>query len=178
MNLPANAREATILELADNNQEIFTIAHDAIMTNGLTIQAYADIFRYLCYDARPATDRLTYLTGSKTWRRGTKPLTDAVVLQELFRVSQIVREYVLLSWENCVFSSWLPARELQRAEKAMDTLESLERLKEILEASAAEMKAAGNAPLPAPVETDTKSSISWETPDEDDGTGFDMEGEE
>lgn len=171
MNLPANNRETVILELANNDQEIFTIIHEAIATHGLTSQAYAAVFRYLCGDSRSANNRLVYMAGSKTWKQGAKTLTDAMVLKELFRVDQMIREYVLLSWENCVFSTWLPARELQHAEKAMDALESLDKLKETLDLASGEMKftAMGRTSCPtADPEPESEPQINWQEPDDDD----------
>lgn len=177
MNLPANPREDVILELANSDTEIFGIMHQAIMANGIDVKAYAAVFQYLCGDMRPSNERLSYLAGSKVWKQGNKQLTDMAVLQELSIVTRMMREYVLLSWESCIFSAWLPARELQQAEKAMDAMESIDKLKEILDVAASNMVSAKNMAnnklLPSTKEKEA-DGVEWEAPDDDDGWNPDI----
>ena len=157
----ANAREANILALADNDHEIIPVTHEAIVLHGLTVEAYAAVFKHLCTNQ---PEPLCWMPSGKTWRRGGKAQTDMAVLQELATTCKIVREYVLLSWESCVFSSWLPARELQRAERAMDAMESLDKLREILDLAAAEMRPANQGGKK------DEGNIDWEPPiDEENG---------
>lgn len=155
-------RRARILELADDYDGIFTVAHDAIVTHGVSAQAYADIFKYLSCDCRRSGTQLIYVPAKKSWRCGTKPVTDINVLQALSQVCEIVREYLLLSWEECVFSAWLPNRELQAVEEAMDSMESFDKLKEILDLAAPNMKIKASEPEPKPKQGAKGATIDWE----------------
>lgn len=160
----ANAREANILALADNDPEITSVVHEAIVVHGLTVEAYATVFKHICANQ---PEPLCWMPTGKTWRRGGKAQTDMAVLQELATACKIIREYVLLSWENCVFSSWLPARELQRAERAMDAMESLDKLREILDLAAADMRPTNQGGKK------DEGNIDWEPPSDTDENGGD-----
>lgn len=140
-----------ILKITGGNENFFDVAHDMIAEYGLTAKTYAAIFCYLNSESVEEDQRLTYSVGGKGWRRGKDMVTDASVLHSLCTTCDLIREYIRLSWDECVFSAWLPQRELQKAEKSLDMMESMEQLKNILSMAAEAMKS-----------KDVDAKINWD----------------
>lgn len=154
-----NTHREKIMKMTGGDETFFDVVHEAITEYGITAKAYAAAFCYLNAESADSDRRLSYSTGGKGWRRGKDAVTDAHVVHCLCVTCDLIREYIRLSWEECVFSAWLPQRELQKAEKSLDLMESMEQMKTILGLAAEAMKT-----------KDADAKIDWDSfgdPEED-----------
>lgn len=124
------------LTLAHNDIDLLEDVHETIMGTGISDETYAKIFS-LMYGGDD--DLIRYFPSEKVWRRNGQQLSDMKVFTALDKTCELIRAYVLASWENCVFSAWVPRKEVQKAEEKMDTQESIAHAKAILSLAAETM---------------------------------------
>lgn len=145
------------LSLAHDDIDLLEDLHEAIMTNGISDETYAKAFALMYGGNSEGESDIVFSKTEKVWKRDGHTLSDMKLFTALNRACELVRSYTLASWENCVFSAWVPKREVQKAEEKMDAQESIARAKAIL-ALAAEMME-GECP--------GSPKIDWETEDEE-----------
>ena len=77
--------------------------------------------------ARTPEGEVTYRSEIEKWLIGEKLLSDAKLFSFLNKVCDIVRYYVLWSWDSCIFSTWNTTmyQEVVKTEKEMDIIESV-----------------------------------------------------
>ena len=123
------------LALADNDPDILDEVHEILLQNGLSETAYAQIFMLLFYKTRSDDDRISCSSIQKLWKCGQQPLSDVKLFASLSQCCDLIRNYVLASWENCVLSAWTSKRELTKSMQTMTMLESLDHAKNIISAA-------------------------------------------
>lgn len=124
------------LALVDDDPDTLDSVHSILMKEGLSEAAYAQIFALVFFNAKDDSEKVSCSTVEKVWKRGKQTLSDMKLFSALSQCSDIIRCYVLASWGNCVFSAWASKREVTKAEKDMDAMESLAHAKNILAAAA------------------------------------------
>jgi len=144
------------LSLADNNTDLLEELHDIITDNGITEETYARAFALLHYKDKDGDERISYAEAEQEWKRSGHVLSDVKLFTALNQSCELVRNYILASWENCVFSTWVSRKEVQKAEAKMDTMESLTHAKAIITLASAYMPS-----------TDQDIRIDWTTEDEE-----------
>ena len=149
------------LALADGDPAILDDVHDILMESKITEKSYAKVFALLFYKSRDEESRITYSELEKYWREGKKTLSDVKLFGTLNQCCDLIRYYALSSWESCVFSAWLPAKEVQKTEKAMDTMESMDHAKAILEMAASLM-----------INNECNTQIDWSEGEEGEDDGL------
>lgn len=122
-----------LLELIQNRTELIPFIHDILAEHHLSDTSYASIFR-LAFSSMAVSpeEEVAYCKGTKEWKIGKKSLSDVKLFCLLSQVCDIVRYYVLSSWDECIFSAWTSDKEVVKAEQEMNALESLSHLRGIL----------------------------------------------
>lgn len=138
------------LELVDDDPDTLDSVHSILMKEGLSETAYAQIFALIFFQAKEDDEKISCSSVEKVWKRGKLTLSDMKLFSALNQCCNIIRCYVLASWENCVFSAWASKREVTKAEKDMEAMESLAHAKNILAAAA-----------PLMPNNDCENRISW-----------------
>ena len=146
------------LALACGDADLLEDVHDIVMEAGISDEAYARVFARMYYTGREEGERISYDAPEKEWRRAGHVLSDIRLVTELGKACDLLRAYVLASWDNCVFSAWVPAKEVQKAQEKMSSMESLTHAKTIF-ALASELMPADNP---------GSAKIDWTAEDEDD----------
>ena len=129
-----------LLDLIGNRTDMLPIIRDILAAERLTPKSYAQVFR-LIYSTMAMTpdEQISFSKGAKEWRIGRRKLTDVKLFSRLGTVCDIIRYYVLASWDECIFSAWVASNiEVTKAEADMDKMESSSSLREIIK-QAAEM---------------------------------------
>lgn len=129
------------LALAEDDPDLIDSIHEILRKEGISEEAYAQAFALVFYKdkADDETSRISCSEAEKVWKRGGKPLSDVKLFSALNQCCDLVHNYVLASWENCVLSAWASKREIQKSEKDMEALESLAHAKNILALAASRM---------------------------------------
>lgn len=144
--------------LSANQPETMTQIRQFLKTSGINEQAYADVFVLLFNTLAPNDEKVTYIVTTNQWQMGTKIMSDAKLFVSLSRVCEVIHDCVLDEWNKSIFSAWIPAKEFARVENAMDHMESLSKLKAMLELAAQEIS----------VEVSAASRVKWEPANSDD----------
>lgn len=132
----SDMRKKELIEMANGKEELLEEIDAIIHQFALTEKMYARVFCLLNFDSLPRCEQLTFSPADKAWMRNGRTLSDVKLFSILSNVCDVVREYVNYSWESCVFSSWMSNRELQKAEKDMDNMESLVKMKSVIRIAA------------------------------------------
>ena len=146
------------LALAHDDTDLLEDIHDILMEFGISDEAYSKAFARMYYTEKEIGERISYDPSEKEWRRYGHALSDIRLVTELGKTCDLVRAYILASWDNCVFSAWMPKKEVQKAEEKMGAMESLTHAKAIF-ALASEL-------MPSSASGSTK--IDWTAGDDDD----------
>ena len=146
------------LALAHDDTDLLEDIHDILMEFGISDEAYSKAFARMYYTEKEIGERISYDPSEKEWRRSGHALSDIRLVTELGKTCDLVRAYILASWDNCVFSAWMPKKEVQKAEENMGAMESLTHAKAIF-ALASEL-------MPSSASGSTK--IDWTAGDDDD----------
>ena len=146
------------LALAHDDTDLLEDIHDILMEFGISDEAYSKAFARMYYTEKEIGERISYDPSEKEWRRSGHALSDIRLVTELGKTCDLVRAYILASWDNCVFSAWMPKKEVQKAEEKMGAMESLTHAKAIF-ALASEL-------MPSSASGSTK--IDWTAGDDDD----------
>ena len=146
------------LALANDDTDLLEDIHDILMEFGISDEAYSKAFARMYYTEKEIGERISYDPSEKEWRRSGHALSDIRLVTELGKTCDLVRAYILASWDNCVFSAWMPKKEVQKAEEKMGAMESLTHAKAIF-ALASEL-------MPSSASGSTK--IDWTAGDDDD----------
>jgi len=146
------------LALAHDDTDLLEDIHDILMEFGISDEAYSKAFARMYYTEKEIGERISYDPSEKEWRRSGHALSDIRLVTELGKTCDLVRAYILASWDNCVFSAWVPKKEVQKAEEKMGAMESLTHAKAIF-ALASEL-------MPSSASGSTK--IDWTAGDDDD----------
>ena len=146
------------LALAHDDTDLLEDIHDILMEFGISDEAYSKAFARMYYTEKEIGERISYDPSEKEWRRSGHALSDIRLVTELGKTCDLVRAYILASWDNCVFSAWMPKKEVQKAEEKMGVMESLTHAKAIF-ALASEL-------MPSSASGSTK--IDWTAGDDDD----------
>lgn len=120
------------LTLADDDPDLLDEVHAALMKHGLSEETYAQVFAALFFNNQEPDKRISCSSVENVWKKGTQTLSDIKLFAALNQCCDLIRCYALASWENCVFSAWASRKEVTKAEKEMDSLESLAHAKNIL----------------------------------------------
>ena len=145
------------LSLVHNDMDLLEDVHETIMENGISDDTYAKVFSLMFNSNRSDENRITFSSVEKEWKKNDRTLSDIKLFTALNQSCELVRAYVLASWENCVFSAWVSKKEVQKAEERMDSMESMAHAKTIL-ALAAEMMSS---------EALGSTKIDWAAEDDD-----------
>lgn len=129
------------LALADDDPDLLDSIHEILRKEGISEEAYAQIFALVFYKDKAGDEalRISCSETDKVWKRGGKALSDVKLFSALNQCCDLIHDYVLASWENCVLSAWASKREIQKSEKDMEALESLAHAKNILTLAAPRM---------------------------------------
>ena len=146
------------LALAHDDTDLLEDIHDILMEFGISDEAYSKAFARMYYTEKEIGERISYDPSEKEWRRSGHALSDIRLVTELGKTCDLIRAYILASWDNCVFSAWMPKKEVQKAEEKMGAMESLTHVKAIF-ALASEL-------MPSSASGSTK--IDWTAGDDDD----------
>ena len=145
------------LSLAHDDVDLLEDLHEAIMANGISDETYAKAFALMYGRNRAEEAGMVFSKTEKVWKRGGRTLSDMKLFTALNKACELVRAYTLASWENCVFSAWVPKKEVQKAEEKMDAQESIAHAKAILALAADMME--GECP--------GSPKIDWEAEEEE-----------
>lgn len=123
-----------LMELLENRTDIIPILRDILAAERLTPKSYAQVFRLLYSTMATAPEEtIAFSKGTNEWRVGRKKLTDVMFFCKLGVVCNVIRYYVLASWDECIFSAWISAdAEVAKAEADMEKMESSSSLREII----------------------------------------------
>jgi len=124
------------LALADDDPDLLDCVHEILMKDGITDAAYAQAFARMFYTDRAEDERISCSTIEKIWKKGGQVLSDIKLFAALSQCCDLIRTYVLASWENCVLSAWASKKEVVKTEKDMDAMETLSHAKNIIAAAA------------------------------------------
>ena len=149
---------ALALTLAHNDTDLLEDIHDILMESSISDEAYAKAFARMYYTEKEIGERISYDPAEKEWRRAGHALSDVRLVTELGKTCDLIRAYAMASWDNCVFSAWVPKKEVQKAEEKMGAMESLTHVKAIF-ALAADL-------MPSSATSSTR--INWTAGDDDD----------
>lgn len=105
------------LALAHDDTDLLEDIHDILMEFGISDEAYSKAFARMYYTEKEIGERISYDPSEKEWRRSGHALSDIRLVTELGKTCDLVRAYILASWDNCVFSAWMPKKEVQKAEE-------------------------------------------------------------
>ena len=145
-----------LMELLHGRKEIIPLIHDILAEHNISDVAYAQVFALLFSTmATNEDEEVAYCKATKDWRLGKKPLSDVKLFCLMSKVCDVVRCYVLSSWEECIFSAWVTSKDVAKAEQEMNLLESLSHVRAILKLAAEQMPYSGNG------------TISWNLSDSD-----------
>lgn len=148
------------MELVGHRPETISVIKNILAENGISDRAYAQIFQLMFYDyADGQENEVSYCKSTKEWRIGKKPLSDLRLFCLLSKVHEIVRTFVLSSWDDCIFSSWvgeLPA--LEKARSDMMIMENLTHLRGILKAAVDNMEYKADGRVDWDSETDVEDT--------------------
>ena len=130
-----------LMDLVHNNEAIIPLIHDCLAEKGLTDAGYAAIFRLVYYSMAPSKEEtVSFSKATKEWKVGDRTLSDIKLFCYLNNVCDIVRHYILSSWEACILSAWQPeSKELMNAENQMGVMESLSHVRAMLKICAEAM---------------------------------------
>lgn len=132
-----NKTKDQLIDLLDGRQDLIPQIHDALAEHHISDASYADVFRILyCTIDRDPSQELSYSPATKEWQMGKRVLSDVRLFGLLAKVCDVIRLYVRASWEECIFSAWLDDTEIVKAEREMQTMESLSHARAILKAVA------------------------------------------
>ena len=142
-----------LLELIGHRNDALNIIRNILAENGISDKAYAQIFQLLYYTLADGQDHeVAYCKETKEWRMGKTPLSDLKLFCLLGRVHEVVRYYVLSSWDDCILSSWITEMPMLDKIKAdMLTMENLTHLRSIFKIAVETMIYSSD------------SSIAWES---------------
>lgn len=146
------------LALAHNDTDLLKDIHDILMESGICDEAYAKTFARMYYTEKEIGERISYDPSEKEWRRSGHTLSDIRLVTELGKACDLIRAYILASWDNCVFSAWVSRKEVQKADEKMAAMESLTHAKAIF-ALASELM---------PSSASGSAKIDWTTGDDED----------
>ena len=144
--------------LLKNQPETIAQLRQFLKASGISEKAYADAFVLLFNTQAPNEAKVTYIATTNQWQTGTRIMSDAKLFVSLSKVCEVIHDYVLNEWQESIFSAWIPPKEFARVENAMDHMESLSKLKAILELAAQDVT----------VEVSAASRVQWEDPNGDD----------
>lgn len=103
--------------------------------DGISVTAYAKLFCYFQHD-KP---KLVYNEIDNEWKRDRVKITDAKMFGWLGELCELMHTAIQFAWEDSIFSAWMTDKPLKKAEAAMDELESLSSLREILKEASQHM---------------------------------------
>lgn len=134
----AKTNHERLLDLLHDREEFIPLIHDSLAEHHISDDSYAQIFRLIHFSmADSPENEVAFCKGTKEWRRGKRPLSDAKLFVLLNQVCDIVRYYVLSSWDECIFSAWTSdSKEVLKVEREMETMEGLAQLRAILKGAA------------------------------------------
>lgn len=128
------------MKLLDDRSELLPLVHDILAEHHLSEIAYANIFELVNYSmAADPSDVVAYFAPTKEWRLGKRVISDIKLFGLLDKICDIIRLYVRISWEDCIFSAWVSDAELTKAEAAMTSMESISHIRNILETASKNM---------------------------------------
>lgn len=123
-----------LIDLIGHRTEAIPVIKDILAESGISDKAYAQIFKLIYFDlAESQEHEISFCKSTKEWRIGKKPLSDLRLFCLLGKVHEIVWSFVLSSWDECIFSSWIsemPA--LEKAKTDMTAMETMPHLRGIL----------------------------------------------
>jgi hypothetical protein len=129
-----------LLDLLQQRQELLPVIHSILADDGISEVSYANVFSLVFFsEAQDVESEIAYCKGAEEWRQGKITLTDAKLFSLLAQVCDIVRYYVLASWDDCILSAWGKGKEILKAEKEMTEMESLAHLHNILKIASESM---------------------------------------
>lgn len=132
-----NKTKDQLIDLLDGRQDLIPQIHDALAEHHISDASYADVFRILyCTIDRDPGQELSYSPAAKEWQMGKRVMSDVRLFGLLAKVCDVIHLYVRASWEECIFSAWLDDTEIVKAEREMQTMESLSHARAILNAAA------------------------------------------
>lgn len=134
-----SSNKEKLMDLLNDRAELLPLIHDVLAEHHITEASYAHIFRVLYSTMADDSDEVAYCSVTKEWKCGKKTLSDIKVFNLLGQVCDIVRYYVRMSWDECIFSAWLPDQELMKVEQSMTSMEGLSHVRGILKIAAANM---------------------------------------
>jgi len=129
-----------LLDLLQQRQELLPLIHDILAEDAISETSYANVFSLVFFAEAQCDDKeVAYCKGAEEWRQGKIALTDAKLFSLLAQVCDIIRYYVLASWDDCILSAWGNSKEILRVEKEMTEMESLAHLNNILKIASTSM---------------------------------------
>lgn len=120
------------LERIGNQTDLIPQIYNILAKDHISDKSYAAIFQLIFFDnAAKKEDVIAYCKATGDWRRGSRPISDIKLICVLDKVCEIIRYYVLASWDECIFSAWCSDEEVTKALHEMDDMETMEHMKNI-----------------------------------------------
>lgn len=129
--------------LSSKQPDVLHEIHRILREDGISEQSYARIFYLTFNQIASSEERVTFIAQSSSWQIGNKAMSDAKILVALSQVCELIHDHILNEWNNSLFAAWVDPSALERIEAAMDSMESLNKLKAIIQAAAKMMPSDG-----------------------------------
>ena len=131
-----------LMELVNHRAETLPVIRDILAETAISDNSYAQIFQLMFSTLADGEDNIiSYCESTKEWRIGQKPLSDLKLFVLLGKVHEIVRSYVLASWDECIFSTWVETSPMvDKIKSEMLMMENIAHLKAILKAASKNME--------------------------------------
>ena len=143
-----HTRKINLEYLAQNQPDVLAEVHRILREDGISEQSYAKVF-CLCFNQIAAPEeKVSFITNGSSWQMGSRHMSDAKILVSLCQICELMHDHVLAEWNNSLFAAWIDSSALERIETAMDGMESLNKLKAILQAAGKLMAADGSYQAP------------------------------
>lgn len=139
----------SLLELLHQREDLLPVIHSILAEDAITETSYANVFSLVFFtETEDSNSEVAYCKGAEEWRQGKQTLTDAKIFALLAQVCDIVRYYVMASWDECILSAWGNSKEIVKVEKEMSEMESLPHLHNILKIASESMVYTSDGVIP------------------------------